>query len=393
MDHHDACVDITIPQVLPEALHCILDFLYCGTIGIPSGIRESVLEAANLLQIKNFTDYLPFSEKHASFYESDNITPQKNFNVYGIRTRETCIQKHERGAKGEDEGKYVQSSASRVPVQVKEESEADQKICAGTDALQGQRKRKVKSIYSTDLYEVNLPRARKYKKGKISRFLNTEKEAALQNTVRAEQSNMCQVTEKQSMPNVLSSLMDNEQKSNQNKLKKISTVGKASEDFTTTSTASVCEPMSSSSVALSFTEKESKALIPQLPITLASTSSSVIMSNIFVADQPYISDSATNPESLMEVSCVPAIAQEDSVALNGRSLEPPNVGDASLPPTSVLSGVKELTLMAPPPSMETSPTSPSYHKTSETFHGEKNEEEQDGVFKFQVWYKKHFFSF
>lgn len=383
LDHHDACIDITIPNVLPEALRCILDFLYCGSIGIPPAIRESVLEAANILQIKNFIDYYPTSVK-LGLYENENTTPGKNYNASRIKKLDIPIQKQEKGTKRICEEKSTHSSLFKAAVQVKEEPEADEGSSGGADVRSeaGRGRRKVKSKYSTDIYEVSLPKMRKWKRRKINSFLEHEKEKMVQNPSEVQQNYASQEPEKDTVLNVLSSVMDMDQETSQHKREKTCALGEVPKDFTTDSLPSLIgEPPPPSPAALLFTEKEGKILTSEVPLTLASTpSSSVIMPHIFVASQPYLSDSTTKPEPIAEMSCPPAIVQEDSVALNERSLEPPSADISSIPPTSMFSGVKELPLMAPRSSIANFP-----QKISEAFHVKNEEEQEDGLFKFQVW--------
>ncbi|XP_050704521.1 uncharacterized protein LOC126989465 isoform X2 [Eriocheir sinensis] len=376
LDHHDACVDITIPHVLPEAMRCILDFLYCGTIGIPPAIRESVLEAANLLQIKNFTDYYPSCVKLEGPYETESTSEKSEFKIIEIP-----IHKQGRGGKRLSEEKYVHSSVSKAAVQVKEECEADQGGCGHAGTVEArQKRRKIKSKYSTDIYEVNLPRIRKWKKRKMQSFFKTEKEANVQNPGGAQQNEEFEEPDKHIVSNLFSSIMDMDQKIKQSKFEKTSAMEKAPEDFNTDPPPSICDlPPLPSTVALAITDKKHKTFTSQLPLTLASTSSSsVVMQNIFVADQPYLPDSTT---------------KHNSMTLKARSLEPPSVAIASLPSTSLLSGIKELPFMTPPSSIANFPqtqlTSPTHRKISETLQEDKNEEEQeDGLFKFQVLLKE-----
>lgn len=366
LDHHDACVDITIPHVLPEAMRCILDFLYCGTTGIPPAIRDSVLEAANLLQIKNFTDYYPSCVELEGPYETE-FTSEKN----ELKTIEIPLHKQRRRGKRLSGEKYVHSSVSKATVQVKEECEADQGGCGHAGPVEArQRRRKVKSKYSSDIYEVNLPKMRKWKKRKIQSFL--KEEANVQKPTGAQQKDEFEEPNKHIVSSIFSSIMNIDQENNQNKFEKTSAMEKASEDFNTDPPPSVCDlPPLPSPV-----DKKHRTFTSQFPLTVPSTSSSsVAMQNIFVPDQPYFPDSTT---------------KHNSVTSKARSLESPSVAVTSLPPTSLLSRIKELPFMTPPSSIATFPeaqiTSPTHHKISETLHEDKNEEEQeDGLFKFQVW--------
>ena len=379
LEHRDACVDITLPHVLPEALHCILNFLYCGSASIPPGIRESVQEAANLLQIKDFTVYYPSTMKLEG---QENITPEENLIKPQFNTTETPHQGKRRKRNRSSNDLNADSQSSEAVVQVKEECVAEQGI-DGVGA--GRRRRKIKSRYSADIYEVNLPKMRKWKRRKLQTFLKSEKETAVECQAETQQlSNVFQEPEKHTVPSLTTTVINTDEKSDENEL-----LLKTGDIIKNSLSLPPPPPPTDSS---SFTEKVNKSLTPQLPLTLASTSSSsVILPPIFIPDQSYLPDSTTKSEASVKISCPSPIVPEDSVIISERVLEPPAIAIGSPPPPFLLSEVKELPLMSPTSSLESFPLKQvtsltHHHKILEPLHEDKNEEEEqeDGLLKFQV---------
>ncbi|XP_045114311.1 uncharacterized protein LOC123506350 isoform X2 [Portunus trituberculatus] len=425
LEHRDACVDITIPHVVPEALHCILNFLYCGSTGVPPGIRKSVLEAANLLQIKDFADYYLSSMKLEGLIEQENSVSQENLIEPEMKkTSEISHQRKGRKRNRSSDKQSVDSQDSKAAVHGKE------KIGSGQDSgivggVGGRRRRKIKSRYSADIYEVNLPKMRKWKRRKLPGLIKIEKEASVQYPGKTQPSDVSLQPQKHAVPSLTSLIMETDKKC-ENELTNdktqpsdvslqpqkhavpsltsliMETDKKCENELTNDSDTaknhftapSLPPPLTPFNDSSSFTGKENKSPTPQLPLALVSSSSTVIIPSIFVPDQPYLSDTATKSEALAEMSCPSAIVQEDSVDINERPLEPSTMAIGSSPPPSLLSEVKELPMMSPSSSLASFPLKQvtsltHHHKISDTLHDDKTEEEEqeDGLFKFQALLK------
>ncbi|KAK8383340.1 hypothetical protein O3P69_011663 [Scylla paramamosain] len=393
LEHRDACVDITIPHVVPEALHCILNFLYCGSTGVPPGIRESVLEAANLLQIKDFTDYYPSSMKLEGLFEQENTISQGKVIEPQMKTAESPHQRKGRKRNRFSDKQSVHSQVSKAAVQVKEEARAEQGSGSVGGVGGGRRRRKIKSRYSADIYEVNLPKMRKWKRRKLPGLLKIEKEAPVQCPAKIQQSDVSHKPQKHAVPSLTSLIIETDEKC-ENELTNDNDTTK--NPFPVPSSPPPPPPTSLTPLidSSSFTGKENRSPTSQLPLALASSSSTVIMPPIFAADQPFLSDAATKSEALAKISCPSAIVQEDSVDINERPLEPSTMGIGSPSPPSLLSEVKRLPMMSPSSSLASFPLKQvtsltHHHKISEPLHEDKIEEEEqeDGLFKFQALLK------
>ncbi|KAG0716944.1 Zinc finger protein 16 [Chionoecetes opilio] len=375
-DHRDACVDISLPHVPPEALHCILNYLYSGSTGVPPGITESVLEAATLLQINHFTDYYSSSiklERQFNF-KQENIALEENPKEPKMMTAEIPYTRKRKRPSGEQN---VSSCLSKPTVQIKEVW-TEQRTIGVLGALR--KRRKAKSKYSSDIYEVNLPKMRKWKRKKIQRILKTEKKCS----AKIQQLDVSQEPQKHTVPSL--TIVEINEKSDQHELTNTGDIMKVQEDV-------ICDPVSTPhppplTDVSSFPEKENNTPTPQHLLTIPSTSStSVIMPPIH--DQSYLSDSTIKTKT-EEMLC-PSVIIQDSVMISERPLE----RSMAIASPLLLSEVKELPLMSPPSSLASFPlkqeTSLTHdHKISDPLHEDKNEEEEqeDGLFKFQVLLKE-----
>ncbi|CAL4144220.1 unnamed protein product, partial [Meganyctiphanes norvegica] len=145
-DYRDTCVTISLPHIPAYCISYILDFIYCGTVNIHPKVFENVLEVAKLLEVSclllYFKQSLCFGEICMPIQKQNEKKPMKNKVLQSIKTNRSNIQ--DANIFKEDKSGFQLSRSSR----------------------------KIKSRYSSDIYEMNIPKLRKTRSKKINEIGN-----------------------------------------------------------------------------------------------------------------------------------------------------------------------------------------------------------------------------
>ncbi|XP_037781522.1 uncharacterized protein LOC119577920 [Penaeus monodon] len=385
-DHRDACVNISIPQVSAETLQYILDFIYCGNMNIPPAAQEQVLEAAKMLQVVSLIHY----------FQPDYINHGgKNISVISEEYRDQSgddaikVPPKKRGRKR----KVLKPDLSAeelhffAPEVKREDLESELRRDEGD--IFGRCRRRIKSRYSSDIYEVSLPKLRKFKTRTLS--LKGKKEGK---KIDLSEDDSLQAMEDE---NHHTYALNNPEVC---KLEPES-INNSDADQGITSDRNTSATISSNiSTALDLSSPKSEQIQSHL-VTLPSSSPSlvpsVVIPHLFASASSYLQESA-RPQSLTEISCGSFMGERASGGvLSKQSYEvSPLVAVSSASPQS--SHINELSVITPPSATSTSldnntlkqqPLLSESQPIASSLHEEEEEpEEEDGLFKLQVLLKE-----
>lgn len=386
-EHRDTCVNITVPHISPDALHYILNFIYCGDLDIPLAFRKQVLEAAKLLEVISLIEYI----------QLDSVVKLREMNKDENKELEIVVDKtvsdvikvppKKKGRKRKiPRVQPLHDESSLVhPTMMKKETLIQNEPEKYFDTQLGRSLRKIKSRYSSDIYEVNIPKLRKPGiKG-------------LQNTV------------KQKRKKTEQGLEENNQSSSENEnhhayiLKANSEFNKNNQDFVVDLLVDDKEREDKkyltnlpSRTRTVFESKGAKTedLVPDLLIL--PSSSSVVVKHLFPSDASCLQESSRS-QCLKEVSCASFIEPQISITRTTKESDESSSLVVESSSSSLLSQLKELPVTASPtvqvfPLKQVSGISHP-QETSDTLQEEKieDEEHEDGLLKWQVRYRKQYF--
>lgn len=378
-DHRDACVNISIPQISAETLQYILDFIYCGNMNIPPAAKEQVLEAAKMLQVVSLIhyfqpDYMNYGGKKISVI-SEEYRDQSGDDAIKVppkkRGRKRKVLKSDLNA--EDEINFF------VP-EVKREADLQSELRQDENDIFGRCRRKIKSRYSSDIYEVSLPKLRKFKtrtlKKEGKKIYHSEdyslptRENENHHTYALNNPEVYKL-EPESTNNTD---IDQENNSDRKNSANISNI--------------------SSALDLSSPKPEQiESHLVTLPSSSPSLVPSVVIPHLFASASTYLQD-ATRPQSLSEISCGSFIGEGSAegvlskpsyevsplVAVSSASPQSSHIDELSIitPPSGTNVSLDNHTLKQQPMLSESQPTTSSLHED------EEEPEEEDGLFKLQV---------
>lgn len=363
-DHHDPCVTITVPCVSPEALRYILNFIYFGNGDIPTGSRAKVLEAAELLQIVSLICYF---QADSSLAQGVSACEQKNDSK--IPNNSPIKSGRKRKTK-----KIKSLSDKKTSVhlrQVKKEPALQKCQTTGTysDDELGRCRRNIKSRYSSDIYEINLPKLREFKSKKLHTAVQKAETLTVNCQVSAETSDDtdnhhtyamtmhpgCSTVNQDAAENVLANEKDDMEKYNE----------------------------------INRSNGNAEILKSQLVTLPSPSTSSAVIPQLFTSDTTCLQESSTSQSfTAAALPCVSFIEQVPITGISNESFEPSSFAMVPSTSTSLLSHIKDIPLMSSPVSVQhmSLKQEPSKCHLQETSTDEKIavEEQEDGLFKFQV---------
>ena len=148
-EHHDTCVCIIIPTVPHEILQYILDFIYCGKIIIPLSVQKEVLEAAKLLQILNLISYIEPEVKEQPKYE--------------VKVNQEKVDDTRLHPKWKRKMKHLHFKLNNS-LAVHGDGAEQNRGTSFENKIENynykRHRRKIKSRYDSDIYELSLPKLR-----------------------------------------------------------------------------------------------------------------------------------------------------------------------------------------------------------------------------------------
>ncbi|KAG7159023.1 Kelch-like protein 13-like [Homarus americanus] len=377
-EHRDTCVSITVPHVSPNALHYVIDFIYCGNLDIPMTAREQVLEAAQLLQVISLIDYI----------QSDNSRSVGMSEAEPAELKEKADNRINDGMKSPSRKRGRKRKLPKIPPVVNEsfsvlnihtQKKADilnESKKYGDDEL-GRCRRKIKNRYNSDIYEVNIPKLRRFRNKELYNTVKKKGKSAEHSSKDLNQSS------KENENHHTYALNTNVCKMNENVVANVS----LDKEVTTSSPSFTCTTFDLRPIK---TEDLEPHLLP-LPSTLPS--SSVVMPHLFTSDASYLQESSRS-QCLTDISCAPFIEPQDSkTRITEESFESSTLVVASSSSSSslLLSHTRDLSVTSLPAlqslPLKQVPAVSHPQNTSDTFQDEKNEyeeEEEDGLLKWQV---------
>ncbi|XP_071548456.1 uncharacterized protein [Panulirus ornatus] len=380
-DHHDSCVNITVPNVSPDALHYILNFIYCGDVNIPLAVREQVLEAAKLLQVSNLIDYFqPNCIKLEEMNEEESKVLETEVDKPLSDIMKVPPKKRGRKRKIPRLQPVIDETSSMNLTKIQKEKCILTEPKMYLDNQLGRCHRKIKSRYSSDIYEVNIPKLRKCKStGLHSEVKQEQKSEQSFEETKESSSHTCILKTNSKLPKMnedcdVNVLVDN--------------IDVDKKDFTN------LPPGTSNVFESKFTKMEDiDPDLLTLPSTSASSSSSVVITHLFASDSSYLQES-NRSQSLKEIPCTSFIDPQVSMASTTKeSYESSSLIVASSS-SSLLSQIKELPVTASPtmqdlPLKQVSGISHT-QVTSDTLQEKiaDEEQEEDGLLKWQVLFKE-----
>ncbi|KAK4321845.1 hypothetical protein Pmani_007382 [Petrolisthes manimaculis] len=159
LDHRDTCSTIMLPQVSSATLTHILDFVYCGHATIPWAEREKVLEAAQLLQIMSLIACL----QPSTVKVKDGRKAASCLLSSGAMASEIKPEMRRGRKRKNQEGSSANETFSNLQSKVKKKVSTDTDHESCEENPLGRSRRKIKSRYSSDDYELSVPELRPVK--------------------------------------------------------------------------------------------------------------------------------------------------------------------------------------------------------------------------------------